>query len=1108
MLRGMNRVVFLILLLIGFWGMPFGDPLAAENSASVAAEPEPLDLKAIRTRSWKNQDGLPIEWIECLLQTRDGYLWLGTPEGLIRFDGTRFQILNAANCPVFPSSVCKALAEDVEGSLWVATKKGVVRLQDRQARVFLQKDGLAGDETTGLSASRDGGMWVSTSGGVSYFRGGRWKQFKCSDRDPFIFSVCEDRQGRVWAGSFLGLHRLNQNSGQFERVWTSPSYDPADAESGIVRCISEDRQGRLWLGLDHSVMQMTDEQFIHFRIGPSSPFNRVKEISEDDQGRIWAVIGNTLRLWNGSEFVLMDSKLNLTDLSVTCLRQDRDSSLWVGSRYGGLMQLKPTPLRVYTKKDGLVHNNIRSIVPSREGGLWIASDGGVNRFEHGQFTQLPLDPSIRIPSCRWILETQSGDLWLGMAPTDLVMMRKIPQGFRTTKVAALPGEAVAAWEDRSSNIWVGTKRGFVRHFDRDLLGMGQSDEPNSAFTGGEHWLFLPRELDEILVLWNQFQCSFKTSNNGFKLTVNTNANPSQVIPANMRKAVDLWRSEIPHNRPASDDIRAIVQDRQGAVWFGTASGLSRFENRQFTHFGTEHGLPANSIICLFEDRKGLLWIGTDAGLACFHGSGCVSLSSPQGLPERSVHQVLEDDLGYLWIGCAQGIYRTSRESLEAVVRGQRSSLSWQLLDDTDGMLTSQTSRISQPAACKTADGKLWFPSPQGLVVVDPTKVKERNTALPVHVEMIRAMNQDFFDTVRYEPVLATNSIQVGAGTSPVPPAPRPSRLLLPPGSGHFIEIQYGAIDLSAPEKVRFRYRLEGYDRDWIEAGKRRMAYYTNLRPGPYRFHVKAADKHGRWHDHGAVFEFAVAPYLHQTWFFMGVCALVVIGLSGSLHRYLLNHHRRLHQLQQEYALEQERARIAQDLHDDLGSSLTEISILSEVARSQVATHPRSDDHIVRIARIARQAVDRFSELIWATNPRNDDLDNLLVYLREHAARFLETSLTQVRLDFPDDAAPRHVSASFRRQLLLVMKEALNNAVKHASAQSVSVSVILVDERLRLTVTDDGVGMESAQLQGSCRGLANMRQRIGDLHGTLSIQSAPGMGTQLDISVPLPDDNSA
>jgi signal transduction histidine kinase len=327
-------------------------------------------------------------------------------------------------------------------------------------------------------------------------------------------------------------------------------------------------------------------------------------------------------------------------------------------------------------------------------------------------------------------------------------------------------------------------------------------------------------------------------------------------------------------------------------------------------------------------------------------------------------------------------------------------------------------------------------------------------------------------------------------------------VLLPPGSGHRLEIHFAATSLVAADRVKFRYRLQGYDPDWSNESDLRQAFYTNLRPGRYTFQVQACNPHGIWNQDATTIPLFIAPYFWETPWFYGLVVLVAGTVLLLAHRQRLGVLRRLQELDHQQNLLGERSRIAADMHDDLGAALTQIAILGEVAKNQLNDPNRARTVLTRISESAREVTARMSDLVWATNPRNDTLDNLVAYLREHLARKLEEANIRARLVFPEDPEALHLSATFRRNILLTVKEALNNALKHANASDITVELKVEPRFLMIRLQDNGKGFDSVTGARFGNGLMNMRRRIEDLGGTLNISAVPGEGTSVRMRVPI------
>jgi signal transduction histidine kinase len=545
----------------------------------------------------------------------------------------------------------------------------------------------------------------------------------------------------------------------------------------------------------------------------------------------------------------------------------------------------------------------------------------------------------------------------------------------------------------------------------------------------------------------------------------------------------------------SDEIRAIVEDRAGDLWVGTlGGGLSRFRNGRFTTLTTTNGLSSNEVWALHEHPEGVLWIGTDNGLSRFEAGQITSFTRAQGLPDSLVNSVLADDSGRVWVGHDRGIYAVEMRHLLEVARGRRTRVDALNFDESDGLLSEETNgQKSYPAACKTRDGRLWFPTTRGVAIIDPAKLSLSEAAPLVVIEAVRANGKAVFGA----------HPQAASGKEPPPGStPRGVDLRLPPGGARVLEFQYTANTFTAPEKARFRYRLIGLDRNWIDAGTRRQAYFANLAPGNYRFEVLAGNHHGVWQEKNSSVAFQLMPFYYQTWWFYAVCGAGVAALGALAIRWRVRELRRIYNLQRTNALNEQRRRIARDIHDELGSSLTHILQLSDPARTSAGKPNGRDQKAERIATIAEEAVDNIGEIVWANNPEYDTLEDLVAYLREYAANCFADTNVHVRCQFPDVVPCRTVSGLFRRHLVLLMKEALHNVAKHADARQVDVRLSLREGTLELAVMDDGRGLpaEGAMRQGN--GLTNMRARVDELEGEFLINSEVGKGTKIHVVVPL------
>jgi signal transduction histidine kinase len=532
----------------------------------------------------------------------------------------------------------------------------------------------------------------------------------------------------------------------------------------------------------------------------------------------------------------------------------------------------------------------------------------------------------------------------------------------------------------------------------------------------------------------------------------------------------------------SEGVRTILEDHQGTLWVGTENGLECRQNGEWTRFTRNDGLSDDIITAIYEDKDNTLWIGTaSGGLNRMRGRRFTSYTIRQGLFSDEIFSIVEDDEGWLWMSCSRGVFRARARDFDAYDAGRAQWIASIAYGRTDGMESPQCNGAGKPAVWKSRDGRLWFPTSKGVVAVDPRTMKIDHTPPPVYVNQVLVDKQPL-----REP---------GADDTP---------LHVRPGRGE-LEFHYTAISLSAAEKVRFKYKLDRIDSDWVDAGNRRTAYYNNVSPGKYRFQVIACNKDGIWNDSGAAVTFELEPYYWQTWWFRGLLALLVIGGASGTALYATRRRmqRQLQLLQQRHAIEKERGRIAKDIHDDLGSSLTRIMMLGERVEEGLGKREDVGTHINKIVSSARHTVQSLDEIVWAVNPENDTLNGLLEYIGHYADEFFENTDVNCRLELPVEVPAFNLPAETRHNLFLLVKEALNNALKHSGATEVRVEVSVENALVRILVEDNGRGFDlAAAAHRKGNGLENMRKRIENLGGQFEIASAPGQGTSLKCGLKL------
>jgi signal transduction histidine kinase/streptogramin lyase len=530
---------------------------------------------------------------------------------------------------------------------------------------------------------------------------------------------------------------------------------------------------------------------------------------------------------------------------------------------------------------------------------------------------------------------------------------------------------------------------------------------------------------------------------------------------------------------AVPDVRAIAQASDGAMWFGIYyGGASRLKDGQLTNFTTRDGLSSDSVRCIHADPDGTVWLGTLHGLCRWRNGKFSIIDTADGLWNSCISDIEEDHHGNFWMSSSDGIFRVAREELNKFADGQQAFIQCIGYNRNDGLPSQECPGGFQPAGTRTPDGHLWFPTGGGLVSIDPNHIPQNKLVPPVYLE----------------------EVIVEGDVRPVPP--RLTVLRAGPGKRRF-EFRFTALSLTAPEKVRFSHKLEGLDQDWSKPDEHRTATYSLIPPGRYTFRVSACNQDGVWNPTGASMALVVKPFFWQTASFKVATVLTLaLVLAWSGHRLERWKARlRFERVRQQHALECERVRIARDIHDDLGASLSQIVFFSERIDRGHDNPLEVEQWNRRIATAARSSIQSLDEIIWTISPKHDTIESLANYLTQFVQEYLTLAGVRCLLEVPILLPSMDINAEVRHNLLLATREAVQNIVAHAAASEVHLALQLLEDALKITIADNGRGFNPEQLNPNGNGLNNMRQRIEKIGGRLEIISHFGGGTLVRFSVP-------
>jgi len=929
-----------LLLALGLAGAIDG-PLEALDPAK--------DIRQYGHRSWTVEDGLPQSSVLDIAQTPDGYLWLATRGGLVRWDGVRFKVFDRRNTEHLASSFISALAVDHEGTLWIGSDDGLFSHRDGTFQRWDRRLGLEHSRILALAPGRAGGIWIGTYGG--------------------------------------GLGRLRDDQ---LRIWTTADGLPDNSIWELL----EDSAGVLWYAPSAGGLELLEDgEFVHHELGEGFREVGIWAFLEDRRGNLWIGGNNGLHRRRQESIRTVDAGTDLASPYVTTLLEDRDGNLWVGTGEGGLHRLRIDAtgkfrIQHFGVDDGLLSNDVAVLFEDREGNLWIGTQsGGLDVLKDGLFSFLRL--SGRQADDFWATsayQDAEGTIWVATRANGLLAVRPDGGIDRLTTIDGLPTNRLwCVLGDRRSNLWIGTSgRGLVRLRDGEIRNFTSAQGlPNDVVFGlhegrdGTLWIATNGGLGRL---------------RGEELDGLT---------------VDDGLS--------SNLIRALHEDRLGNLWIGTSGGgLNRLRDGEFSRFGPEQGLEGGHVWSLHEDARGVLWIGTSAGLFRWQDGRIVGVKAHHGLPDDSVNMIATDDAGDLWLGTWRGIQRVRRRQLEEFFAGRRDSVLSLGYGRGDGVRNAECHGGIQPAVWKSRDGRLWFPTTRGLAVVEPSVVAEPPASPRAVIEGL-----DFDGTA--------------AGLE--------ERVVVPP-TVRRLEIRYTSLSFRAPERLRFRYRLEGFDHGWIDAGSSRWASYTNVSPGEYKFQVAARNEDGDWGSETEL-RLRVLPRFYETPAFAALIVILAVAGGVGIHRLRVGRFkRRERKLRELYrALEARNAELARfnyTVAHDLRNPLTTISnFLGLVRRDALAGRTEEVrqglDHLDAAAKTMRRLLEELFEISRVglrSNPPETVAIGELVReaLAELAGPIAERGIeVEIAPDLP-------AVYGDRERLLELMRHLLENAVNYLGDQ--------------------------------------------------------------------------
>jgi ligand-binding sensor domain-containing protein/signal transduction histidine kinase len=977
---------------------------------------------------WRTDEGLPQSTVTSIVQTQDGYLWLATQNGLVRFDGVNFKIFNGNNTPTIKNDRFVHLFADPNGTLWVSGEQGeLIRLQHGRFSYYqMPGHGTAFNYARSMCSDVDGNLWVVSC---------EWQLLRFGKDGVTVPSanwslkgvqpdaVTEDELGRVWVQTEREL--AVWQGGKFQTMWSETN--DGNFYADLTKC----RTGGIWVLANGRLKKFESGRWTTDLGAFTWTNSPIYDLYEDSWHQLWvATMGSGLIRYSPDGTILhLTTTDGLPSDFVRCVVEDREGNMWVGTEAGGLCRLKPAAFWSLGIHQGLASDQVTSVCESTNGTFWIAMDG------------------------------KGLDHWLGDGKVEHY---GAGQGL-------MNGHVWSVVRDQRGAVWAATWNGLFR---------GNA----SGFTDLADGVTIGRQ---IFAIYQDRQDGLWLGQQGFGALTHLQGGQRTVI-------------KIPGASP-SLDVRVMTHDAAGSLWVGTENeGLYRLQNGHWTRFGKSDGLASETVWCLYADADGTLWIGTCAGgLSRWRNDKITTWTTKNGLLNDVVCQILEDDNDNLWLGSYGGVFSVNKRQLDGSTDSSN-LIQCVAYDKSDGLPSIECVGGFQPSGLRSRDGQLWFPTVKGFGIINPDNVPHNPLPPPVAIDGI------VVDGIALLPKGDAEGLDTLGGV-----------LKIPPGK-HRLEFQYAAPSLTDPQKVRFKYKLEGLEAGWNDAGTKRSVDYNYIPPGNYKFHVIACNNDGIWNDSGDTLATIVLPYFWQTKWFELLVALTALGTVAGLVRFAVKRklQRRIDRIEREHAIEVERGRIANDIHDDLGSRLSEIVILSELAQNAGGSHDTVQADIRKVTEKARALTQSLDEIVWAVKPENDTLDHFVSYTCYFVQDYLQSARIRCRLAVPAHLPDLPLTTDIRHNLFMILKEALNNIVKHANASEVWIRAAVEPATFIITIKDNGKGFDiesspsgngtskNATQRTQGNGLMNMRKRMQNIGGRFSMQSEQGKGTTVELTVHL------
>ncbi|MBI5730429.1 MAG: hypothetical protein HY963_04760 [Ignavibacteriales bacterium] len=954
---------------------------------------------------WTTEEGLPSKDIYDIVKGKNGFYYLGTSHGFVRFDGAEFKIYNTKNTDQIKANVTRNLFMDSQGKIWMGNGgAGILIYDGNKFERISEEQGLSLNHPSCFEEDADGRIFIGThGGGLNIYDHGKFYVIKKEDglTSNSISTILYDSKNILWIGS-NDQDLLFMEKGKIKKY-----FDVTRKQFSRITKLYEDSNGTIWVGTDNGIMKIKNGFSLPDKNLALLNNGFINNITEDEDRNIWFATSKGVFIYNSKKLIRlgMDNVLLTDRISQILLNND---GIWMCSRGAGLARLTLNKIKVISEDQGLPDKIVRTVFQDHSGTIWFGTNKGIIRYDEksGKLISSKLPKPILVPYA-WTSNLK-GEIFIGT---------------------------------RNSGVWKYSNGSLKNIADKRILG---TSFVRSLYYDNDNTLWIGTNGGGV-AMYKDGKFKFINKSTGLK----------------------------------SEFVACIVKNKTGQFWIGTSGGGASLVDKNGTVLKTiteKDGLASNIVSSINEDETGIVWISTGVfGISRFKDGKIFNIQEKDGIYSNSIKKMIYDNNGKFWCTSEFGLFSLDQNRLNDYAEGRIPKMTFNLYGKKDGMKSDEFHGLSNNAACLSKSGKLYFPTADGVVIVNPKELQSDKEKPTAYIDEV---------FVNYKLISKDDIRTFSPGTET-------------------IQFNYGGISINYSKNLSFKYILVGLDTNWADVGKRRQAFFTHLPYGNYIFKVVAIAPDGRRSNNAASINFSIEPFIWQTlWFRIGFLIFLITS-SAFIVQYILKrkYKARLDKLEAEAAIERERMRISKDMHDELGASLTKISLITELAKRNINDNALLQKDLQNISAASQEVTMTMDEIVWAVNPQNDKLDRLIGYIASYVQEYISLTNLQFSLTVPDQLQDQFVSTEIRHNIFLVIKEAVNNIVKHSHATEVKLEISFSGNELQFQLIDNGVGIKDP-VDEFGNGLINMRKRIEDVKGTLQIENNKPNGTIIIGIVPI------